>query len=149
MSIGDILFSFEGRVRRTTFWMVIIPLFLIGMGGNVLILINNELAGLAVLLAIPIVWINLAIYVKRWHDLNMSGWMTLTLFIPFVNLLLALFLGLAPGTSGPNKYGRDPRQLESDGAVGARCPECGVVASGHMNWCPDYHEEAKKRAASQ
>lgn len=103
MSLSEILFSFEGRIGRATFWAVLIPLLLVGMVGNVLIVVKSELAGLGLLLAIPLIWINLAIYVKRWHDLNMSGLMTLTLFIPFANFLILLFLGFAPGTTGVNK----------------------------------------------
>lgn len=109
------LFSFEGRINRGTFWTVIIPLFLIsfalqvgtavsaGKGGS------GGIALLTLVYFIPAIWVALATYVKRWHDLNMSGWMVLTLLIPFANLLILLYLGLAPGTAGANKYGEAPR----------------------------------------
>ena len=76
---------------------VAVTVIRIGSGGNVLLL-----------LVIPAMWIAVATYAKRWHDLNKSGWMLLTLFIPFVNLLIVLYLGIAPGTSGYNIYGADP-----------------------------------------
>src|SRR5208337_3611250 len=54
----------------------------------------------------------LAICVRRWHDTGRSGWMTLTLLIPVVNLVVFLLLGFLPGTTGPNKYGPDPRAAD-------------------------------------
>jgi uncharacterized membrane protein YhaH (DUF805 family) len=42
-------------------------------------------------------------FVKRMHDINLSGWYSL---IPLVNLGLAL----TDGTPGPNDYGNDPKQ---------------------------------------
>jgi uncharacterized membrane protein YhaH (DUF805 family) len=58
---------------------------------------------------IPSVWVALATYVRRWHDLDQSGWLTLTLLIPPANILIFFYLGSAHGTCGPNKYGPDPR----------------------------------------
>jgi uncharacterized membrane protein YhaH (DUF805 family) len=44
--------------------------------------------------------------VKRWHDLDKSGWMVLVNFIPLIGMLYSLLtLGFQPGTAGPNKYG--------------------------------------------
>lgn len=108
------IFSFDGRISRSTYWAVLIPLFLlsfllqIGVATSAYGIGFGGIAGL--LLIIPAMWVALATYAKRWQDLNKSGWMSLTLFIPFVNLLIFLYLGLAPGTSGYNIYGADPRK---------------------------------------
>ena len=55
------------------------------------------LAILAIMLGGFIIWISLATYTKRWHDLDKSGWMNLTLIIPLINLFIVLFLGFARG----------------------------------------------------
>jgi uncharacterized membrane protein YhaH (DUF805 family) len=110
------LFSFTGRIRRSTFWAITAPLFLISFGLQVTVAlsadsgVSGELVVLALIYFIPAIWLALATYVKRWHDLNMSGWMVLTLFIPFVNFLILLYLGFAPGTAGTNKYGEEPQK---------------------------------------
>lgn len=74
-----------------------------------------------VLLAIAIViWPLIAVFVKRLHDLDVSGWwMLATLAIPLVSravnvnawtifLLIAVFLSFVPGAAGDNRFGRSP-----------------------------------------
>ncbi|HEV2403598.1 MAG TPA: DUF805 domain-containing protein [Candidatus Saccharimonadales bacterium] len=56
----------------------------------------------SVVLIIPV---TISAYVRRLHDVNQSGLLTLLVFVPFVNLLLFLYLLFAPGTQGANKYG--------------------------------------------
>lgn len=46
--------------------------------------------------------------IRRLHDLDKSGWFMLLVLIPFVNIIFALYLLLAQGTVGYNKYGADP-----------------------------------------
>ena len=43
--------------------------------------------------------------IRRWHDLDQSGFFLFLLVIPFINFFVVLFMLLAPGTKGPNKYG--------------------------------------------
>ena len=47
--------------------------------------------------------------IKRLHDLNWSGWISLLSVVPFINIVLGLILLFAPGNSGPNKYGPPPK----------------------------------------
>lgn len=109
------LFSINGRIRRSTFWAVIVPLFLVSFGLQIAIAVSVNkggavgLAVLALIFFVPAIWVAIATYVKRWHDLNKSGWMVLTLFIPFVNFLILLYLGVAPGTAGVNRFGEEPQ----------------------------------------
>lgn len=104
MSIVEIVFSFKGRIGRGTFWKAIIPL---GIVTIVLLVATRELAELlpVVIIVCVNIWVSLAIYTKRWHDLGNSGWMNLTLLIPLVNFFILLFLGLAAGTDESNKFG--------------------------------------------
>lgn len=43
--------------------------------------------------------------IKRLHDLNRSGWMSLLNMLPFVNLFFAIWLSVAEGTKGKNDFG--------------------------------------------
>ena len=43
--------------------------------------------------------------IRRCHDLDISGWWTLLLIVPLVNLFFALFLLIKGGTEGPNRFG--------------------------------------------
>lgn len=49
------------------------------------------------------------IIIARYHDLDLSGWWALLIFIPFVGVfVMAIHLLLVKGTTGNNKYGPDP-----------------------------------------
>ena len=45
---------------------------------------------------------------KRARDVNLSPWICLLLLFPILNIFLALYLLLAPGTRGANRYGEAP-----------------------------------------
>jgi uncharacterized membrane protein YhaH (DUF805 family) len=47
--------------------------------------------------------------IRRFHDLNQSGWNTVLYLIPIVNIITLGRLGFVKGTKGPNKYGLDPK----------------------------------------
>jgi uncharacterized membrane protein YhaH (DUF805 family) len=54
-------------------------------------------------------WFNLAVYAKRWHDRDKSGWWTLISIVPVIGFVWILVeLGCLPRTEGPNRYGTDP-----------------------------------------
>lgn len=46
--------------------------------------------------------------IKRLHDLDKSGWLSVLMIVPLVNLILVLFLLFARGTPGGNRYGPPP-----------------------------------------
>lgn len=129
-----------GRSSRQEFWMFVlfnvivaaafIGLFVALIGGAVLAGdINNMGAAIAgagfgamLLLLIPLyLWAILtgvasfAVTIRRFHDLNLSGWVYLPFLVlgavPLVNFLVWIVLIVMmclKGTAGPNKYGDDP-----------------------------------------
>ncbi len=77
------LFSFEGRMRRTHFWIG----WLICLGIGV---VAGWIPIIGVLLSIALIWPNLAITVKRLHDMGHTGWLAA---VPFVaNVVGAIFI---------------------------------------------------------
>lgn len=119
----NLLFSFEGRVNRAKFWLVnlgvvVAEIILISIAGGGAVMSGDPTAavgsmgamGLIVsVLFIPLIWVALAIAVKRWHDRNKSGWWILIALVPVVGGLWYLIeCGFLPGTAGPNKFGADP-----------------------------------------
>lgn len=69
-----LLFSFEGRTRRSHFWIG----WLICLGVGV---VAGWIPLLGGLISLALIWPNLAISVKRLHDMGKSGWFVL---IPWV-----------------------------------------------------------------
>lgn len=50
-------------------------------------------------------WSNVALGVKRLHDMDRPGFIAVALFVPVVSIVAFLALCFFPGTPGPNKYG--------------------------------------------
>ncbi|MDR4494899.1 MAG: DUF805 domain-containing protein [Nitrospirales bacterium] len=109
-------FSFAGRITRSTFWTHMVLLSLIGGGLHIVFLLSSgrggfkgpEVIGYSILYT-PILYLVLTTSVKRLHDLDKSGWVAVTLFIPILNIMILFILGLAPGTEGPNRFGEELR----------------------------------------
>jgi hypothetical protein len=75
-----------------------------------------------------LLWPVLAVYVKRCHDRDKSGWWLLLLAIPCLGVLWWLIdLGLLEGTPGPNSYGVSP--LRGSPIEGESRPLLQIVAT--------------------
>ena len=102
------LFSFKGRNRRSTYWFTNIGLVLfmafIGIIGE----LSTDSEFLAVIFLIPYMWILIANYVKRFHDLGRNGWLTAFLMVPIVNCVLYFYIGFFKGQECDNEYGPNP-----------------------------------------
>lgn len=105
------LFSFEGRINRTTYLVTQISLFaaflVAGVVDGIAGTFDAEL-GFGVfggLLLFVWIWPGIATNAKRFHDQNLSGWWSLLGLIPLVGLIVYLVLLFRPGTVGPNNYG--------------------------------------------
>ena len=46
-----------------------------------------------------------AVYARRLHDSNKTGWFSLVLLVPCIGALILIILLLLPGTPGDNNYG--------------------------------------------
>lgn len=102
--LSRVYFSFEGRLSRKTFWQYyLIPFVLVGY---LLSQVGYENLVIDILLILSL-WPSLAVQVKRWHDINKSGWWVLILLVPIIGGLIALIAnGFSPGTDGENEYGQ-------------------------------------------
>lgn len=103
MTLRHLLFSFKGRVGRMKWWLVVAICFLAACLINALVppgtpTIGNTV-GLVVILAI--MWILLAVTVKRWHDIGKSGWWILSYLVGGIGLI---FNGFLPGHATSNQY---------------------------------------------
>jgi uncharacterized membrane protein YhaH (DUF805 family) len=116
--------QFEGRARRSEYWLFALMIFVVDV--TLLVIIKawpaifdhthapgpGPGAGLMALVLFVfnlVVFLpNFAVGVRRLHDIDRSAtWMFINL-IPFGNLVL-LVMGLIDGVEGPNRYGPDPK----------------------------------------
>ena len=115
-SIKDMFFTYRGRLNRKPF---ILRGLLLSVLSSVMSTVMTEMTEasstvmhlLALLPLILMVVLNVGTFmliIRRWHDLGKSGWLSLLMLIPLLNLLVLIFLWVKKGTDGPNAYGDDP-----------------------------------------
>jgi uncharacterized membrane protein YhaH (DUF805 family) len=109
-----LLTSFEGRINRAKFWAGVAVLIAISIVLNLVdMLLGLQLAEgvgiLGTLFAVASIFFALAIYTKRWHDRDKSGWWNLIILVPVIGAIwLIVECGILEGTRGPNRFGPDP-----------------------------------------
>jgi len=139
MDLTQLLFSFQGRIGRGSFWLgtalawVYYALafttynwlggfsggFLHAMTPNGVQSIAEETIGLALFFFSVgmIIWIDLALQVKRWHDRSKSGWWVLICLFPVVGILWALIeCGMLPSIDGSDRYEAEETPVTVHGA---------------------------------
>ena len=113
--LACVLFNFDGRITRFTFWKHWLGL----IAGSLVIWVLLRLAMLSGAEAVATAMVALyavygllafvailALSTKRWHDRNQSGRWNLILLIPIVGpVCWFVVVGCLRGTWGDNKYG--------------------------------------------
>jgi uncharacterized membrane protein YhaH (DUF805 family) len=115
---------FKGRLNRIGYLLTLVCIlidFLIPLAlqsifkGNPIIDIITILFGIVgVVLMIPI---SISVAIRRWHDLNQTGWLMLLGLIPVAGFLLLIIYIFVPGTKTANNYGDVDNQPFSIGKI--------------------------------
>jgi len=112
-----------GRVRYFTHSFFVLIFFLI------LPILREELSGhsqiidfIAAIFGLVIFFgfifpVALFITTQRIHDFNRSGWWSLLIFVPYINVLFLISLFIIPGSHGSNKFGLQPPPNSKIGIV--------------------------------
>ena len=113
-----LLTSFDGRINRAKFWAGIGIFILLAIAAFILDSIlgtrfdtagGDQIGVIGIVVALASIYFAIALYAKRWHDRNKSGWWTLIGLIPIIGgIWLLIELGILEGTRGANQYGPDP-----------------------------------------
>lgn len=108
---------FSGRLGRANYFygmlwinlgiplILIVPIFVLALIG-----IPSGAVFIVQLLYSP-AWIlySFSFIIRRLHDFNKSGWLSLIMLIPIVNIILGLFLLFKKGDETVNSYGAPPK----------------------------------------
>ena len=115
-----LLFSFKGRIGRQQFWLGFLG---VGVIWTVLISLLSslfppiqtapgqppqfppQLIAAFVICYIPMLWVSLALSIKRGHDRGRSAWWQLLNLVPFANLWLLIDQGFFRGVPETNQWG--------------------------------------------
>ncbi len=92
--------DFSGRANRPEFWYFYLFGFLVGLLSLIPII--------GWIIALGMIIPNLAVGVRRLHDIGKSGWNYLFCLIPLVGTILLIVWFCQPSQEGENKYGPNP-----------------------------------------
>lgn len=106
------LLTFDGRLRRQHFW--ISWLIILGIG-----VVAGWLPLIGLLISLALIWPNVAITVKRLHDMGKSGWLTLVPYIGSFIGLMVIFVGGAGAVLMNAATGSESSQAAVMSALGA------------------------------
>ncbi|UOM33188.1 DUF805 domain-containing protein [Acuticoccus sp. I52.16.1] len=121
-SIAWALFGFDGRIDREVFWLsnlfclaltvpIALALPIFDFEGETIHVRYGQLGVVIMVLELAaLMWVQVALVVKRLHDRGITGWASLLLAIPVVSLVGFFIIGVVPGERGPNIYGPGPNQ---------------------------------------
>ncbi len=100
--------NFEGRAIRSEYWWFWLFMFFVNFGLNVATEFNDSRVGLLIvcLLGLALLIPNIAVSVRRLHDVNRSGWWMLIAFT-IIGVIPLLYWLIKKGTDGPNRFGED------------------------------------------
>ena len=120
--------DFSGRSQRKEYWLFLLFSSLLYLAAVVLLLViagasdlpvagkSEEvpaamLAGLGVILLLYLILFipTLAVQARRFHDQDLSGWLVLLGFIPYLGWLIIFIFMCIDGTAGANRFGPDPK----------------------------------------
>jgi uncharacterized membrane protein YhaH (DUF805 family) len=117
--------DFQGRSRRLEYWMFTLGVLVVAIVVGFLITMLGALGGrssgglfggvgivLLGLLWLALIIPSIALQVRRFHDQNLSGWFVLLNLIPYLGGLVVFVFMCLPGTRGPNRFGRDPLDID-------------------------------------
>ena len=102
--------TFSGRASRPEFWWWVLAVFLasivVGLVDAIIFGIEEDdpqvltgLFGLALLLP------NIAVGVRRMHDIGRTGWWLLIAFVPIVGFFVLIYFYIQPSDTEANTYG--------------------------------------------
>jgi uncharacterized membrane protein YhaH (DUF805 family) len=59
--------------------------------------------------ALVVMVVTIIFFIRRLHDIDLSGWWALLMLVPLVNFVFGLYAVIKPGTAGVNRFG-PPRE---------------------------------------
>lgn len=118
------MFSLHGRIGRLRYlaYSFLLSLVMMAIGaaitGIVAAITQSPIAIMVtagVFVYIPSFFIAFVLAKRRLNDLDRTGWLSLVMLVPLVNLILALYMIFGAGTPAENRFG--PRPAKNSRAV--------------------------------
>jgi uncharacterized membrane protein YhaH (DUF805 family) len=110
--------NFSGRARRSEYWWFtlanLLIILILAIFAGVFFAMELEPVGIGFFVIMGLYLLatfipNIAVIVRRMHDIDKSGWYYFVSWIPYVGGIWFLVLTCTNGTAGRNNYGLDPK----------------------------------------
>lgn len=109
--------DFKGRTGRKDFWWAVLGFVIVSAIVGFVLGFLGGLTGLKLfswltnLVSIAIALLELAMCVRRLHDVNKSGWCLLLGLVPIVGAIILLIWEIKEGDPTDNQYGPVPQSI--------------------------------------
>jgi uncharacterized membrane protein YhaH (DUF805 family) len=109
-----LLFGLKGRISRRIYWPAYLALLCLNFAlyFQLVSLTEEELVGgvliIIFLVGVALLYANIAVAVKRLHDIGYGGFLAVAVPIPLIGIAFSIWVGILPGAAGPNRYGDLP-----------------------------------------
>lgn len=94
--------TWQGRASRSEFWWFV----LFNFAGSFILGLLGGIPG--IIFSIVVFLPALAVFIRRLHDTNRSGWWYWIALVPIVGFILLIVWAATQGTDGDNDFGTDP-----------------------------------------
>lgn len=116
--------DFSGRSRRKEYWSFKLFWYSLYCGYLFLAYVIDPEFEYGITYVVSIIYIifalatiipNLALFVRRLHDIGMSGWNIFISLVPVFGSIILFIFTLADSKPGPNQYGPNPKEESNPG----------------------------------
>ena len=101
--------DFKGRASRSEYWYFMLFVILLYIAASVLdlIIFGHAQGPLYTISALALLVPNIAVAIRRLHDIGKKGWWVLIALIPLIGLAIIYFF-CQPSDPASNEYGEPP-----------------------------------------
>ena len=112
--------TFSGRAARSEYWWFALFVTLVNFFANRFDTVTNQTFQLSLgradlnvgatgsLISLAVVLPMISVMVRRFHDIDKSGWWYWIVLIPLIGWIIFIVFMATEGTQGPNTYGNPP-----------------------------------------
>jgi uncharacterized membrane protein YhaH (DUF805 family) len=104
--------NFSARAARSEFWYWVLFAILLAIVANIIdamiVGIGTGFSPISTIVSLGLLLPNIAMQVRRLHDLDRTGWWILIALIPIIGIIWLIVWYASKGTDGSNQYGPDP-----------------------------------------
>ena len=109
--------NFEGRARRTEYWMfqlfnvlaIVVLEVLMGVSAKIAPVLGIPFGLVIIVYALGVIVPSIAVTTRRLHDTDRSGWWQLLQLVPIIGPIVVFIFTVLDSQPGDNRFGAYPK----------------------------------------